>query len=78
LIHPGGVPLPRPVIVINGEVTGIWKRTLGKDTVLLETTFSRLHNKTELDSINEAFGAFGRYLEMKTAVKYNAYNFEAM
>jgi hypothetical protein len=68
----------RPVIVVNGKVTGIWKRTPGKDTVLLETVFSRLLNKTELDSINEAFGAFGRFLEKKTAVKHNAYNFETL
>jgi len=65
----------RPVIVVNGEVTGIWKRTLCKDTVHLEATFSRLHNKTELDSINGAFGAFGRFLEKKTTVKHNAYNY---
>ena len=36
----------RPVIVVNGQVVGIWKRTTKKDKVMVET--DSLNNPTKL------------------------------
>lgn len=43
----------RPVIVINGQVTGIWKRTIKKDKVIIETELFQQYNKTIKDLIRK-------------------------
>jgi len=57
-----------PIIVINGQVTGLWKRTIKNDKVIIETEFFRPHNKTELNLIKKASAPFGHFLEKKIEV----------
>ncbi len=60
----------RPVIVINGHVTGLWKRTIKKDRVLIETDYFQPHDKSMKGLIEKAAMEFGRFLNMKVEVKH--------
>ena len=52
----------RPLIVIDGQVTGIWKRTTKKNSVVIEPTF--FYSKAISHSIIEkAIQAYGKYLD---------------
>ena len=53
----------RPVIVENGIVTGIWKRTFKKDKILLEASFFYKPEKTSLLKIEKAANDFGEFLQ---------------
>ena len=55
----------RPVILANGQISGLWKRTIKKDTVIIDTEYFRSHNKTELSLIGKAAETFGHFLEKK-------------
>ena len=55
----------RPIIVVNGKVIGIWKRTIKKDKVFFETTFFQLPNKAIKASIDKAFDAYGQFINKK-------------
>ena len=51
----------RPVILVNGKVKGLWKRTVKKEKVFIETElFGKLTAKEnkELEEAREAFGKF--------------------
>ena len=56
----------RPIIVVNGKVTGIWKRTIKKDTVLIETQFFKDIGKSKKQDIFKAAQQYGDFLSMKT------------
>ena len=58
-----------PIIVINGQITGLWKRTIKNDKVIVETEFFRSHNKTELNLIKKASEKYGHFLEKKPELK---------
>lgn len=55
-----------PIIVVNGQVTGIWKRTIKKDKVIVETEHFNQPNKTTTDLIEKAARQFGDFLGKKT------------
>jgi len=59
-----------PIIVINGQVTGLWKRIIKSDRVIVETEFFRAHNKTELNLIKKASVLFGHFLEKKIEISH--------
>ncbi|HSO87646.1 MAG TPA: winged helix DNA-binding domain-containing protein [Draconibacterium sp.] len=52
----------RPVIVQNGQVIGIWKRTLKNDKVILETEYFGSPGKTTKKRVNEAFEDYAKFL----------------
>lgn len=58
-----------PIIVVNGQISGLWKRTLKKDTVLIELNHFRPHNKKEIGLIEKAAESFGRFSGKKVEVK---------
>lgn len=60
----------RPVIVINGQVSGIWNRTIKKDRVLVETTFFKPPGKVAKALLGKAAGTYGRYLNKKPEITY--------
>ncbi|MBW8326273.1 MAG: winged helix DNA-binding domain-containing protein [Prolixibacteraceae bacterium] len=60
-----------PIIVVNGQISGLWKRTVKKDTVLIELDHFRPHDQKEVQLIGKAAETFGRYTETKTEVKIN-------
>ncbi|MDE3056958.1 MAG: AlkZ family DNA glycosylase [Bacteroidota bacterium] len=55
----------RPPIVIDGRVTGLWKRALEKEKLTIETTLFRAHSKKEQQSIQHAAEALGKFWGMK-------------
>ena len=59
-----------PVIVVNGQISGLWKRTIKKDTVIIELDHFRPHNKKEIGLIEKAAESFGHYSGKKTEVKF--------
>jgi hypothetical protein len=56
----------KPIIVINGRVEGVWKRTIKKNTVAIETQF--FNPKTVVDSkkLAQAKAHFGQFLGLTT------------
>lgn len=58
----------RPVIVINGQVTGLWKRSIKKDKVILETSYFHPHNKSIKNLIEKAAYSFGSFLNKKAEI----------
>jgi len=60
----------RPVIVVNGQISGLWKRTIKKDTVLIELDHFRPHRKEEMHLIEKAAESFGYFSGKKTEVKF--------
>jgi hypothetical protein len=57
----------RPVIMINGRITGLWKRTVDEDELIVETRFLRVHTKKERSEIRRAVERFGEFLGVRTA-----------
>lgn len=60
----------RPVIVVNGRISGLWKRTNKKNTVLIELDHFRPHNKKEIGLIEKAAESFGHFSGMNVEVKF--------
>jgi hypothetical protein len=60
----------RPVMVVNGKISGLWKRTIKKEMVLIELDHFRPHNKTEKSLIAKAGELYGHYLGMKTEIRF--------
>jgi hypothetical protein len=58
----------RPVIVMNGNVTGTWKRTIKKEKLLIEASFFRPYNETTVMKIEKAAQIFGMFLEKQPEI----------
>jgi hypothetical protein len=61
----------RPIIILNGQVAGLWKRTIIKEKVLVETFFFKQLNKSVKGLIEEKADAFGKFLARKAEVMIN-------
>lgn len=67
-VVPGANGMFKPIIVIDGRVVGIWKRTLRKNSVVIEPSpFSAL-NKAEERAFVEAAEQYGTFLKLPVAV----------
>ena len=53
----------RPVILVDGQVAGIWKRTIKKNNVVVETQFFKQPGKTTKRLIEKASIRYGAFLE---------------
>lgn len=58
-----------PVIVVNGQISGLWKRTIKKDKVWIELDHFRPHNKKEENLILKAAKSFGNFSGLKAEIK---------
>jgi hypothetical protein len=58
----------RPVIVINGQVTGLWKRTIKKNIIIIETDFFLGPDKIHIDLIEKKANIFGQFLKKEIEV----------
>lgn len=58
----------RPVIVINGHVMGIWKRTVKKEKLIVETFFFQSQNKVVKSLVEKAALDYGHFLDKKAEV----------
>ena len=63
----------RPVIVVNGQVTGIWKRTVEKDRVLVEPELFEEPEHATWRLVEEAAMQFGRFLGKEIGIKHRGW-----
>ena len=59
----------RPVIIVNGLVVGLWRKTTQKDKIRLETNFFQTVSNTIKSLIREASVQYGDYLNKEIEVK---------
>jgi hypothetical protein len=59
----------RPVIVVNGKVTGLWKRTFSKEKVILELVFFRRTGKTTQSLLEKAAHEYGKFLGKEVEIR---------
>ena len=59
-----------PVIILNGQVAGLWKRSVEKGKVNIETTFFEPHRKTMENLVVKEAKIFERFLEMPVVVAH--------
>jgi hypothetical protein len=55
----------RPMIVVNGQVIGIWKRTINKEKVILETTFFQPPVRGTKKMIDKAIFRYAQFIGKK-------------
>ncbi|MBI5538803.1 MAG: AlkZ family DNA glycosylase [Bacteroidia bacterium] len=58
----------RPVIIINGHVIGIWKRSIKKEKVIVETFFFQSQNKVVKSLVEKTALDYGYFLDKKAEV----------
>jgi hypothetical protein len=56
----------RPVIIIDGQATGLWKREIEKGRLIVEAKLFREHTKKEKGEIHRAAERFGKFLGVNT------------
>ena len=61
-IHPGSNGVFSPTLVIDGKVTGTWKRTFKKGTVVIEMVEFRPLNSAEQQAFRAAAQRYGEFL----------------
>lgn len=59
----------KPIILENGKVIGIWKRTIKKDHVQIETEFFNKPEKGKKQLLFEGIKSFETYLETKITIE---------
>lgn len=62
----------RPVIVVNGQVAGIWKRAIKKDKVLVETEMFDQPGKTTKSLIEKAAIQYGQFLSKEIEIRHKS------
>lgn len=58
----------RPLIVVDSQVTGIWKRTSSKETLIIELSFFKSLDKKTLSLVQNLCESFGKFLDLKTEI----------
>jgi hypothetical protein len=69
-IVPGNNGMFMPTIVIDGEVKGLWKRTIQRSTASIEILPFDKITQTNLDRIKSAVRRYEKYLNMKLATSW--------
>lgn len=59
----------KPIVVINGKVEGVWKRTIQKNKVLIETSFFDSSKKIDIEKLQSAANRFGDFLELEVELR---------
>jgi hypothetical protein len=57
-----------PVVVVDGQVVGTWKRVLDRDSVRITTSLSRKLTTAEAASLLDAARSYGEYLGLEAHV----------
>ena len=58
-----------PVIVMNGQAIGLWKRNIQKDKVILEAEFFKKASKAAIHSFKKESKKYGKFLRKKVEIK---------
>lgn len=59
-----------PISVINGRISGLWKKTVKKDTITIELEAFRVHSSAEKKMLKQAAKAFENFSGQNTVVKF--------
>lgn len=59
----------RPVVLVNGQISGLWKKVIKKDRIVVETEYFRPHNKAEEQSITKAATLLSNFAGKKTEIR---------
>lgn len=59
----------RPVILVDGQISGLWKKNITKGRIMIKTEYFRPHNPTEQQAIAKAVASFGNFTEKKTELQ---------
>ncbi|MFN7115614.1 MAG: winged helix DNA-binding domain-containing protein [Saprospiraceae bacterium] len=59
----------KPIIVVNGRVVGVWKRTLQKNSVLIEPAYFNAADRLSEDALHAAALPFGEFLELPVEIR---------
>jgi hypothetical protein len=62
-----GVPVG--LVVVDGQLAGHWRRTLGRDDVLVEVLLLRALDDAELSAVHRSAERFGEFLERQVVVR---------
>jgi hypothetical protein len=60
----------RPVIVVNGKVAGLWKRSLKGNTLIIETEYFQSQGKSTIAVVGKVARKFGEFLGMNVQMVY--------
>ncbi len=60
-----------PVIVVNGNVTGKWKRSFKNEKIIIETAFFKPHDKGTIKLINKSAEKFSLFVEKRNEMLIN-------
>ncbi|HEX2921696.1 MAG TPA: winged helix DNA-binding domain-containing protein [Bacteroidales bacterium] len=60
----------RPVIVTDGQVSGLWKTTKNKDKIIVEAVFFKRSSKSAKESVSKEVEAYGNFIGRKTEVVF--------
>ncbi len=60
----------KPVILVNGKVEGIWKRTIKKDKLVIETVFFKTGKALRQKAMKQAAHLFENFLSLKSEIFY--------
>jgi hypothetical protein len=58
-----------PIIVVNGQVSGVWKRTIQKNKINIETDLYYPVNKQINNILAKKVKLFGKFLDMETEIR---------
>lgn len=58
----------KPFILVNGGVSGVWKRTFKKDRVVIENQFFRPPDESTKHLLEETFAEYGNFLGRKVEI----------
>ncbi len=67
-INPGANGMLSPIVVVNGQIRGTWKRTIKKDTVSVSPKAFKKFTSDEKLGLPKAADAYGKFLKMKATV----------
>ena len=70
IVHSNGVFLP--TVVIDGQVSGVWKSKIGTKKVVVTVNLFRKLESAQQSSIREASDSYGAFLEQPVEVKIQA------
>jgi hypothetical protein len=58
----------KPVLVIDGKITGIWKRTIKKDTVVIQFYFSDTYAALSTEIFSSCIDRYESFLDLKVVM----------
>ncbi|WP_423127021.1 winged helix DNA-binding domain-containing protein [Gaoshiqia sp. Z1-71] len=61
----------KPVILVNGQVAGLWKRTIKKNKAIIETELFRPLRSGERELVEQSARLFARFIAKEAEIRFN-------